>query len=59
MDDWTETKSIQGRMEILVMMQKACFWLGDVKQNVMNEVKSKKDLFLLYQKPEVSNTEYL
>ena len=59
MDYWTATKSIQGSMELRGMMQKSCLRLSNAKQSVMTAVKSKKDLFFLYQNPQVSNTYYL
>ena len=51
-----ETKSIQGIMEIMGMMHKACHQHYNTKQSVMTEVSIEKYLFLLYQKPEMSNT---
>ena len=59
MGDWTAKQSIQGIMELLGVMQNSCRQYDDAKIIVVAAVKSEKDLFLLYQKPEVSNTDYL
>ena len=58
MDNWTETKAIQGSMELLGTMQKSCHQCNDAKQIVMTVVKSEKDLLLLYQNPGVSNRDH-
>ena len=46
-------------MELLGVMHNACYQRDNAKQIVMTAVKSKKDLFLIYQNPDVSNMDYL